>query len=410
MATSTDDLTAAAARLIVARDDGECVVGRPDRGIYVDVPAAGAAFVEALQAGATLHEATARASEIAGEPVDGEDFVAALTDAGLLDPAGATGPDGPAAPVRGRPIRWIEGVSPRAAQLMFGRTAWLCYGAAALLAAGLLIAYPSVRPTFEHLFFLDDPILSILVYLPVSLVLSATHEAWHWLAGRAIGVPATFRVSHRGIFLVFETDLTQIVAVPRRRRYGPFFAGMAFDVCVLATALLLRVLYQHSVITLPPALYRLLGAVALGQFVAIIWQWFAVFLRSDVYAALANALRCQNLYRITWLTVKDRLWPLTTAQQEELAGAAPRDRVVARWFGLVYMAGVGGMCWTFLTFAVPSMISTGTWLAGNLSTHSAASAAFWEAVAVAVCLAVFWGGPAVSAWRERRLRRAGAPR
>jgi hypothetical protein len=138
------------------------------------------------------------------------------------------------------------------------------YGAAALAALVLLVANPQLRPTFEHLFFLGDPILSILCYAPIGLALGAAHEAWHWLAGRAIGVSATFRVSYRGVFLVFETDLTQIVATPRRRRYGPYFAGMAFDVSVLALALVSRLLYQRGLLGLPDVLYRLLGTIALA--------------------------------------------------------------------------------------------------------------------------------------------------
>jgi hypothetical protein len=417
MTTATHgDLTTAVSRLVVARDGDEHVLGRPDLGLYVEVPAPGAVCVEALQAGASLADATARASDSAGQPVDGEDFVATLIAAGLLDPVDATGSTGavgsanPAAPVRGREIRWIEGVTPRLARRLFGRAAWFGYAAAAVLVIALLAGEEHLRPTFEHFYFLGDPVLSILCYAPIAVLLGATHEAWHWLAGRAIGIPAAFRVSNRGVFLVFETDLTQIVATPRRRRYGAFFAGMAFDVSVLALALLARWFYQRDVLALPALVYRLLGAMVLAQLLAIVWQWAAVFLRSDVYAALANALRCNNLYRVTWLTVKDRLWPLTPAQQQELADASPRDRAVARWFGGVYMLGIGGMCWTVLTFGVPSMISVGGWLASNLATRTVTSVAFWESVVVAGFLAVNWGGPALLALRERRLRARGVSR
>ena len=42
----------------------------------------------------------------------------------------------------------------------------------------------------------------------------------------------------------------------------------------------------------------------LSQVVAVVWQWAAVFLRSDGYAVLANALRCHNLYRATWCSAR----------------------------------------------------------------------------------------------------------
>src|SRR5690349_20274957 len=112
---STVDLRRAVARGLVARDGDEYTLGRPDLGLYVAVPAAGAAFVTALSDGASLAAATARASEVAGAEVDGDDFLAGLTEAGLLD-APTAGDAGPDTARPGRRIRWIEGVSERVAR------------------------------------------------------------------------------------------------------------------------------------------------------------------------------------------------------------------------------------------------------------------------------------------------------
>jgi putative peptide zinc metalloprotease protein len=407
--TTAGDLVTAANRLVVARDGAECVLGRPDLGIYVDVPEPGAVFVEALKAGASVDEATRQASQTAGEPVDGADFLAGLAEAGLLDPPGAQGPaDGPSAPARARPIRWIEGVSPEVARWLFGRVAWAVYVASAVVALAILVGQRQLRPTFESFYFIGDPVLSILLYAPIALLLRAVHEVWHWLAGRAVGVPAVFRISYRGLFVVFETDLTQIVTIPRRQRYGAFFAGLAFDCVVLATALLLRLANYAGVVALNPTFDRLLGALVLGQIIVIVWQWAALFLRSDVYAVVANALRCQNLYRTTWLTVKDRLWRLTSTETEELEQASPRDRSVAGWFGLVYLVGLIAMAWVFLTVIAPALTSIGIWLAANLVGHRLDTAAFWEALAVSLYLVAYYGAPVLLAVRERRLRARGA--
>src|ERR1051326_1516456 len=85
------------ARLITVTSDGEeFVLGRPDLGNYVAVPEPGAVFVTTLQDGGSLAEATARAGDVAGEPVDGDDFLVGLAGAGLLEVAGAdaAGTDG----------------------------------------------------------------------------------------------------------------------------------------------------------------------------------------------------------------------------------------------------------------------------------------------------------------------------
>jgi hypothetical protein len=403
--TTGTDLHRAVARLVIAADGDECVLGRPDLGLYVVVPEPGAVFVTALQGGASVTEATRRASRAAGQEVDGADFLDSLAEAGLLAGPAVDRPGDPAHP--GRRIRWIEGVSPRAARRLFGRTAWTGYGLAALVAVGLLVARPDLRPGFEDVWFLGDPLLSVLAFLPVGLVLALAHEAWHWLAGRALDVPAVFRVSRRGLVLVFETDLAQLAAVPRRRRYGPFLAGMALDGVVLAAALGARALYRADLLALPPLVDRLLGVVVLTQVVAVVWQWAAVFQRSDGYAVLANALRCHNLYRATWLTVTDRLWRLSADDAAELAAISPHDRRVASWFAVVYMIGIAAVAWLTLTFSVPFLISMLLWLSGNLASLAVTSVLFWESAAVLVLLLVQWGLPPVLALRERRLRRAG---
>jgi len=406
--TTTTDLRARAALLTVSFDGDDYVIGRPDLGIYIAVPEPGSVFVTSLQAGLSLAEATARAGDVAGEPVDGEDFLEGLTEAGLLDlpvDPGTAPPGG-----RGRPVRWIEGISPRAAARLFTPVAWTGYALAALFSAGVLGLRPELRPTWENLWFLPDPLLSVLAFVLVSTVTGAIHEMWHWLAGRAAGVPAVFRISYRGAFLVFETDLTQLVALPRRRRYGPFLAGMAFDVTVLAGALGLRLLVEFDVVGLPAVADRFLAMFVLAKALAIVWQWVGVFLRSDGYAVLANALRCHDLYRTTWLTAKNRLVRLPPAERGELAAAGARDRSVARWFGAVFIVGMIGMLWVYANVVVPSAVGLFGWVGADVTGLAVGTRAFWESVAVLAFLLAQYGLPPLLAVRERRLRRAGVLR
>ncbi|MGA5763594.1 hypothetical protein [Nonomuraea bangladeshensis] len=395
MATSTDEeLRARAARLTVAHDGEAWILGRPELGVFVAVPEPGAVFVTTLQDTGSLDEATARAGDVAGEPVDGADFLDGLTAAGLLDPPGEQ-PD-----PRGR-VKWIEGVSPRAARRLFGPVAWSCYGAAAVLSAGLLLLRPELRPSWQDAWFLPSPGLSAFIWLLLAMACGAVHEAWHWLAGRAIDVPAVFRVSHRGLYLVYETDLTQIVTVPRHRRHGVYLAGMAVDVVLLAASLGARLLGVGGVAG------DFLAAVSLLLVVNLVWQWAALPLRSDVYALLANALRCHNLYRATWLTAKSRLFRLSPPEANELAQMSERDRSVARWFVVPYVAGVAVMGWMFATVVLPLVVSLGQWGLEQLTSNSVTSAGFWEALAVAVYIGVQLCVPPALALRERRLRRSG---
>jgi putative peptide zinc metalloprotease protein len=392
-----------AAAVSVSHDGDRYVLGRRDLGRFVAVPAPGAEFMAALARHGSVSEAAGAAGRIAGEPVDGEAFVAALTAAGILAEPDTAGR-------QARYARWIEGVSRPAARRLFGRAAWCCYSAAAVVAAALLLVRPDLRPSWEHVWFLTDPVLSVLAYAPVALATMAAHEVWHWLAGRAAGVPARFRVSYRATYLVFETDLTGLVALPRRARYGPFLAGLAMDVTLLAAALSLRLLHREQLLALPAVLDRVLGVAVLVQTYVIVWQWAALPLRTDGYAVLANALRCDNLYRTTWLTTKDRLVGLTRDQAAELAAATGHDRRVARWFALTYAVALAVALWMFLRFTLPTAIALLGWVSANLTHPAPATAAFWRSLLLAAYVATAVCAPAVLAVRERRLRRAGALR
>jgi hypothetical protein len=401
--TTGSPLHAAVARLVVGRDGGDYVVGRPDLGLYVVVPEPGAVLITALQSGAELPEATLRASEVAGEEVDGVDFVTGLGAAGLFETVAPSG--NPAG--TGRPVRWIEAVSPRVAQRLFGWVAWTGYGLSAAFVIAVFVLRPDLWPTFEDVWFLPDPAAALLFFVPVGALLTALHEMWHWLAGRALGVAAVFRVSRRGVFLVFETDLTQIVTTPRRQRYAAYVAGVCIDSVGLALVLATRLAYRQGLIDLPPVLDRVLGVVVLAQVTSISWQVTAVCLRNDGYAVLANALGCHNLYRATWLTTKDRLFRLSDAETGELAAISDHDRRVARWFGVTYLASLLGMVWLALSFAIPSLIGLAVWTWRSLASGALSSGPFWESAALLALLVAQAFGPALLAARERRARRGG---
>jgi putative peptide zinc metalloprotease protein len=405
--TGEAHFSSALSRIVVAWDGEEYLLGRPDRGLYVVVPQPGAVLIEALQSGESMATAVARAGETAGQPVDGEDFLARLSAVGILEIAG---PITPASARKQREIRWIHGVSPTTAGRLFGPIALLGYGVAAVFVTVVFITVPDLFPNGEHWWWLPDPALSILFLFPAGLLLMACHEAWHWLAGRALGIPAIFRVSYRGIFLVFETDLTQIVTLPRRRRYIAFLAGIFFDVVVLAAALGLRLTNRIGLLALAGWIDRLLAAIVLMQLTAVVWQWAALFMRSDGYAVLANALRCHDLYRATWLTTKDMLWKLTAVEAKELVAISEHDRRVAKWFWLVYVAGFVAMGFVLLRFIIPMLVGMFTFMGHNLANPSLTSVAFFESVMlIAIMIGRYAVIPGIAA-RERRLRKDGVLR
>jgi len=390
----------ALAALTVTPDGDTYILGRPDLGTYVAVPEPGAILIHALRAGASLSDATRQASAAAGEEVDGRDFLTGLSHAGLL----RTG-SGSKAP--GLRLRWVENLPPRVVRPLFGPTAWVIYTAAAVAAICLLVARADLRPSFEDLWFLNDPMWSLLAGIPLFMALAGGHECWHWLAARALGVPSRFRMSRRGLFLVFESDLSQLVTIPRRRRYSPMLAGVAFDAVVLASSLGLRLGFREEVLMFHPLLDRMIAVVVIREVMGLVWQLCAVGWRSDSYAVLANALACQNLYRATWLTTKSRIWRLRAGDAEELTGIGPHDRAIASWFALVYLVGGFAMMALLIGYVYPFALGMVRWVRPNITALAPKTLAFWQSlVFVVLVTAQFFAIPAIGAW-ERGLRRTG---
>jgi hypothetical protein len=153
-------------------------------------------------------------------------------------------------------------------------------------------------------------------------------------------------------FVVFETDLSQLWALPRRRRFGPLLAGLAVDSAVLAILLTLRQGASQGWWVLPALAAHLIAALAFTELAGAAWQCL-LFLRTDLYAVLATAAGCHNLWRVKTLLMRRALKILTPAQAAELATASPRDLAVAAWFRWAWTAGFLAAAAWFSWFYLP---------------------------------------------------------
>jgi len=385
--------------LTIVPDGDEFIVGDPALGVFLGLPEIGVTAIENLRAGRTVGETAAILTEVAGEDVDLAEFVAGLVEAGLVRSVNGAGALPAAAQTAGR--RWIAGVRPERVRWLFGRVAWLCYAACAAWSLGVLVLLPQYRPSFESTLFYPDPAVSIGVIVVVAIVVGSVHEAWHWLAARAEGLSARFAVSRRAFLPVLETDLTQLWSLPRRRRYGPLLAGLAFDFAVLAGCLLLRI--AAGPLALPPVLDRFLAVVVLIEVIQTGFQCL-LFLRTDMYLVVSTALGCQDLLRVTRLFLRGRLTVLSPAQQADLAGAHPRDLRAAPWFALINIAGFGVLAWLLINQWLHATAVMGGWVVFGLAHASVRQAGFWEGLVIAVLLLSQVAWPLAVYLKERRTR------
>jgi hypothetical protein len=376
--------------LSVVPEDDEFLVGDARTGVFLSIPEVGVVALRSLEAGATIEEAALEATAFAGTDVNVLEFAQVLVDAGLAQ-AGD--------PVRAAPP--VQRIRAEHVRPLFSPVAWTVYAACFAFSVAAFVLRPELWPSFEDWFFLPNPAAAAILTSVTGLAIAGVHEGFHWLGARAEGVGARFAVGRRLFFPVFETDLSQLWGVPRRRRYGPFLAGMAFNSVLLAASLGLRLAWTEGLLDLPPTLFRYLGLLVLLNVLGIGFQAL-VFLRTDLYAVLITALGCRNLYRVNFLYLKGKLWSLAPPEAAELADAHERDVRVARWFALLYVIGVAWAAWYFVRIFVPSTVVFAGWLFHGLGGIPLASSAFWQVAAIASLFGLQAVWPLVVFLRERR--------
>ncbi|WP_112244564.1 PqqD family protein [Kribbella monticola] len=369
MITLDADSRLAVGHLIVRQEnEDEYVVGDPATGTFVVVPELGARLVELFAAGRSVAEAATALEQETGEPIDALDFAEVLVEAGIISDR---------TEVAKAKVWSVSRVPAWVVKPLFGKVAWTFYAGCLLSTLWMFVAEPSLRPTYEDTFVFPDIAASLLLTNIVVVLLTILHEIWHAFAGAAVGVPSQLRLERRGVFPVLETDLSGLWALPPAKRYGPFLAGMGIDSVILFAAVAPRYAWSHGWIELPPGLIRILAMVVLSQVAKLAFQTLA-YLRTDMYLVMATATGCNNLHQVTRLSLKRLIRKLRPEEATILRDANPRDLRVARWYRLLYLAGLIWMVFFAWEFVLPSAKVALGWSLGILFGAPIASFYWWE--------------------------------
>lgn len=331
--------------LTYLREGDEVTVGRMDTGSFAVLPADGAALLDRLGRGASLDEAARWYETEYGEPVDMDDFIEAIRDLGFVREAG----DAAAAPVR---VRWQ-----RLGRALFSRVSAACCIVLVLAAAVVMVRSPDLVPTTSHAVFSSYVALVAITLFVAQFPFILLHEAAHALAGRRLGLPSRLSLGRRLYFLVVETTMDGLVAVPRRKRYLPVLAGMICD-CVTIAVLTLAAAATDGV----PR--RALVAIAFTSLMRMAWQ-LQFYLRTDVYHLVVTVLGCVDLHATSKAVLRRRL----RRAEVDLTAFHPTDLRAARWYswfmlgGYVYSLGLLAfvtvpLSWRFCVQAYDSLTSS----------------------------------------------------
>jgi hypothetical protein len=121
--------------------------------------------------------------------------------------------------------------------------------------------------------------------------------------------------------------------------------------------------------------------VVFSQVIKLAFQTLA-YLRTDMYLVMATATGCGNLHQVTRLSLKRLIRRLTPAEATILRDAHANDLQVARWYRLLYLAGLIWMAWFAFHFLWPSAKVTFGWAGGVLLGAPFGRAYWWEGIAL----------------------------
>jgi hypothetical protein len=264
--------------------------------------------------------------------------------------------------------------------------------------------HPDLAPHRSALFFTASyTVISLTVFLG-QMPFLALHEGFHALAGRRMGLHSRFSVSRRLIYLVFETSLPGLVAVPRRRRYLPILAGMVADILAMAVLTLVAAAVRAPGGAMPLA-GRVCLALAFGVGMRLLWQLF-FYLRTDVYILFTTVLGCTDLHGAAAGVLRNAVRRWTGRTEMDLSAYGTADLRVARWYAWLLPVGYALSLASFAAVLVPSAYRLLTGLFGRLQGGTPVTGVLDSATLLALLLAQLIA-VAFMALRDRRARRTG---
>jgi putative peptide zinc metalloprotease protein len=381
-------------------DAGQHEVGRPETGVFVALPTEGVSLLNLLRQGLTLRDAEDRFAEQYGMKPELSEFIAAIIDCGFVKAIDGMPADNPAdsGDPAGAPRAWrlFNNIPAHRLSWTLTRPARLLYAAIWIAVPALLAVRPDLAPRASQAIITRSAVLNTTILMTIGWLLVFLHELAHLVAARARGCSGALSLSRRFYFLVAQTDMSGVRAIPRKQRYAPYLAGLTLHLAILLACMATEAERLGG---------RIPGVIAYLVTIQIVFQ-FAIFLRTDIYYVVSNYLRLGNLSEDTSLYLKSRWNALTGRTIPDPVGAIPpRERRIVRWYSVFYVFGMLAAAANFIIFALPLIVilllrSLETLLGNADITSKMDSAVF-------ICLCAFNAGlPLAIMARDFRARRA----
>ena len=357
--------------LSIQPEGDEYSIGDPSIGEFLRVPKVAVDVVNLLDGQRRLEEVKKEIDKIYEEDVDVADFVLTLKECNLIysidkqvlhsDLRKETNP-----------------VLYKLGKIFFNKAAVCIYLVCTLILLGLMAANPKLVPVYRDMFIFESIGLSGLALLAASWILTIIHEIGHLLAASKEKIPSKIRLNLRMVWLVAETDMTGLWSKPKKDRYLPFLAGMAWDIVIIMLCMFIQ-LFTNSEIVISFA--RMTAFLCLYSF---IWQ-FIVFLRTDIYYVVSNWRNSSSMHEYGLLYLKKTFLRKGNNTWDELPGF---EKDNAKWFGFFYFIGGAVGLGLFIYIQVPATVYMLKHVYTSFSHYSVSNYLYWDGWIVAAVLAI----------------------
>lgn len=363
------------------RPEGESwVVGRMDTGDFIMAPPTGHRAITLLSDGHTIGEVRQALAQETGSDIAVGEFVQTLDDLGFV--AAVDGKPCPGPYVDRGSLPWLRPHHVR--WLLRPSVPWLLCGLI-MAAVAAMIADPALVPSYHDLVWGHHSGIVLATNAALGWTLVAMHELGHLTTARAAGAPARMSLSTRLQFLAWQTDVSGVWAAPRRTRLTVYLAGMAVNLVVASSCVLVL-----SLATIEGLAHALLAAAVLQALLFLPMQ-FLIFMRTDVYFVVQDVTGCANLYadgaahirylaRRTWKAIRRVDNPITNP----IHALPHNERRAVHTYSWVLLVGTIICLTVAATVAVPTTVTLLAQAITELGSRSALGVVDGAAALVAI--------------------------
>ncbi len=340
--------------VMTKRDDGY-IVGREEIGSYAQFPEIGVETIRLLQYTPSISKVQNQLKNKYHEEFNVQEFVRKLAKGGLVKSINEQIIETP----QEEKVRSIfNNVSQKRVKWLFSKPATVFFLAIIFIGLWVVLVNPSYYPSYNDFIISERYTIIGLTSLIVSFILMSKHELAHLFAARAYGAKSRIRLSNRLVYVVMETDLSNLWLIPKKKRMVAYLAGMMTDLLLISILVILLYLHDgggYEYITESTGIsiflgfdafigsmyfYKIAKLIIFLSFIMIAFQ-FMFYMKTDVYYIVAHSLDCKNLYNDAKTLIKNTARKLIGKPITPLEKGIPeKEMKVIRGYAVLHFVGV----------------------------------------------------------------------